>query len=91
MGSIAEIVISFLNLLEAEGKAFRLNVTRLGLALTLVTLVGALLLAGMGLITWAVFLYLRLALSPATAALLDGLIMLLLAGMVAWLTSKLVH
>lgn len=85
MGSLAEILLSFLNLLEAEGRALRGGLARAGLALAVAGLVGALLMTGMGLILWAIYLYLRLGLNAPTAALIDGFITLILAGFISWL------
>lgn len=86
MGSLAEIILSFLSLMEAEGKALRVGIVKAGLSLAFAGLVLMLFATGMGLIVWAIFLYLRAAqLSLPTAALLDGFITLFIAGFVAWL------
>lgn len=86
MGSLAEIILSFLSLVEAEGKALRVGIVKAGLALAFAGLVLVLFATGMGLIVWAIYLYLRAGhLNMPTAALLDGFITLFLAGIVAWL------
>lgn len=89
MGSLADIVISFFNLLEAEGKALRAGIVRLGFALALAGMVGALFMTGLGLIVWAVYLFLRIKADPAVAALLDGLITLAVAGIILWIAKTL--
>lgn len=89
MGSLADIVISFLNLMEAEGKALRTGIMRLAIALALAAVMALLFLTGFGLIVWAIYLFLRIKVDPAVAALLDGLITLVLAGIILWIAKTL--
>ncbi len=48
-----------------------------------------LLLLGLGLCLWAVYLWLALSLGPAGAAVLIGVVSLLLAGGLAWVALRL--
>ena len=84
MGSLANLILTFLDLVEAEGKAFRAGVAKTGLALAFLTLVGLLFVTGFGLIVWAIYLFLRLSLTPAPSALLTGIFTLVIAGVLAW-------
>lgn len=88
MGSLVELIISFLDLAEAEAKAFRGGVMKLGLILVLLSLVCSMLLAGVGLIIWAIYLYLRTGLPPRASALLGGVIVLIITGVLIWVTKR---
>jgi hypothetical protein len=84
VGSLANLILTFLDLLEAEGKAFRAGVAKVGLVVAFLTLVALMFVAGFGLIVWAIYLFLRLSLTPAPSALLTGIFTLILAGVLAW-------
>ncbi len=49
---------------------------------------GVLAAVGSGLCLWAVYLYLERNTSPATAALITGLLALLGAGILAWVVRR---
>lgn len=91
MGSLADIVLSFLNLLEAEGRALRLGVARVALFLVLLGVVAVLVLTGFGLVVWSGYLFLRLKAEPPLAALLDGCATLLIGGIFLWGARKIVR
>ena len=67
MRALAELLIAFLELLEAEARALRSGTFRLGLSLALLGTAGVLLTVGVALIMWALYLYLAMALGPPTA------------------------
>lgn len=62
---------------------------RLGYGLALTALAVVALGVGAGLCLWAVYLYLRAPLGPATARLLTGLLTLLLGGGLTWAARRL--
>lgn len=88
MGSLADLLVTFLDLLEAEGRAFRTGLVKVGVIVALLGLVAILLVAGFGLILWAIYLYLRAGLPAAPAALADGIIAILVAGVLIWLSRS---
>jgi hypothetical protein len=86
---LAELIIALLELLEAEARAFRNGLFRLILSLALLGTAGTLTLGGLGLILWAVYLYLAILLSPPTATLLTGIVTLLVSGGLVWSARRL--
>jgi hypothetical protein len=84
MKALAEIAILFIELLEAEARAFRKGIIRLGIGIVLLAVAGGLLLGAIGLIVWAFYLTLVGVMPPAAAALLSGLIVLIFAGGLLW-------
>jgi hypothetical protein len=86
--ALAELLIAFLELLEAEARALRSGTFRLGLSLALLGTAGTLALAGVSLIMWALYLYLAIILSPPTATLITGIIILLVAGVLVWTARR---
>jgi hypothetical protein len=89
LSSLVDILIALLDLLEAEGRALRRATTRLWWGLAFIVLAEALAAVGIGLCLWAVYQYVVFPLGPATAALLTGLLALLVAGGVVWLVQRL--
>jgi hypothetical protein len=59
------------------------------MSLVIAATAGVLLLAGLGLILWALYLYLAQFLSPPGAALASGLISFLIAGGLLWGIARL--
>lgn len=90
MGALAELVIVLLKLLEGNSRAFRLGLVSLVLSLMLLGVAWALMLGGLGFIMWAFYLYLNSFLSPPFAALICGLVILLVAGVLI-LTTRLLR
>jgi hypothetical protein len=87
--ALAELIIAFLELLEAEARALRSGSFRLGLSLALLGTAGTLALGGVALILWALYLYLAIILSPPTATLITGMVTLLVAGGLVWSARRL--
>jgi len=87
--ALAELLIAFLELLEAEARALPSGAFRLGLRLALLGTAGTLALAGVALIMWALYLYLAIILSPPTATLITGMVTLLVAGALVWSARRL--
>jgi len=87
--ALAELLIAFLELLEAEARALRSGAFRLGLSLALLGTAGTLALASVALIMWALYLYLAIILSPPTATLITGMVTLLVAGALVWSARRL--
>jgi len=78
-------------LLEAEGRALRIAVARLGLGLACIAGATLLVLAGLGLLLWAAYLHLAQSYTPVTAALACGLSLLFLAVLLAWMIRRLIR
>jgi hypothetical protein len=87
--ALAELIIAFLELLEAEARALRSGSFRLGLSLALLGTAGTLALGGVALILRALYLYLAIILSPPTATLITGMVTLLVAGGLVWSARRL--
>jgi len=87
--ALAELLIAFLELLEAEARGLRSGTFRLGLSLALLGTAGTLAVAGVSLIMWALYLYLVIILSPPTATLITGMVTLLVAGVLVWSARRL--
>jgi hypothetical protein len=87
--ALAELIIAFLELLEAEARALRPGSFRLGLSLALLGTAGTLALGGVALILRALYLYLAIILSPPTATLITGMVTLLVAGGLVWSARRL--
>lgn len=83
LSAIADVVIAFFNLLEAEGRVLRRAVMRLGWGLAFIVLAVLLLLAAAVFFLLGVYFYFASTSSPSTAALLVSGIALLLALVVA--------
>jgi protein-S-isoprenylcysteine O-methyltransferase Ste14 len=83
MTSIADFVIAFFNLLEAEGRVLRRSVMRLGWGLAFIVLAMLLLLAAAVFFLLGVYFYFAATSTPSAAALLVSGIALLLALVIA--------
>ena len=84
-------MIALTDLLEAEGRALKRSTVRTGVALAFVAVTAVLLVVGLGLCFWAGYQYLALALGPIKASLICGLVVLALAGGLAWQTRRLLR
>jgi hypothetical protein len=87
--ALVELIIALLELLEAEARAVRSGAFRLGLSVALLGAAGVLFTGGVGLILWALYLYLATSLGQATAALAIGLVALLVTGGLVWSARRL--
>lgn len=91
MGSVTEIVLAFMDLMEAEARALRQGTARLVLSLVILAVVGILLVTGFGFLVWSLYLYLRLVAEAPLSALLAGLLTFVLAGVLLWNAKRLVR
>lgn len=88
MTALGEVVISTVELLEAEARKLRVSVRGLVVSLVLIVVAGVLLLGGLGWLVAAGYLQLRVWFDPAPAAALMGLASLLVAGGGLWLALR---
>lgn len=88
MTSLGEVVISTVELLEAEARKLRTNLRGVVVSLVLIGVAGVLLLGGLGWLVAAGYMQLRVWLDPAPAAALVGLGSILLAGGGLWWARK---
>lgn len=86
LARVVDVFIAALELLEAQAKELRGSMQRLGISLAtilaLACMATVLLLAGAGMMVWALYLSLVQSMSPAAAALWCGLLLWLLTGLV---------
>lgn len=91
MEIFADFIIALLDLAEAEAKAFREGMVRLGLGVALALLAGFAAAAGFGLLVWALYLAIAGAWGQPAAAGIVGSISLIVAGGAAWLAKRTVR
>ncbi len=75
--------------MEAEGRTLRRVVLLTGVQLLVLAGALVLVLAGLGLLLWSAYLGLSVALGPSAAAVVLGLLLFILAGVLTWLTLRL--
>jgi hypothetical protein len=72
-------------LLEAEGRSLRRSIARLGQSLGLLAVCIILATGGVGLLLWALYQSMVVALGSALSALITGLAALFAAGVISWI------
>lgn len=77
-------MIALAELLEAEGRALRQATLRTGIGLACLLIAAVVLLVGLGFCLWAGYQWLSMAMSPIAAKGLIGLLMVAMAGGLAW-------
>ena len=87
---IAEIIISLMELLEAEAALLQENVFRLARAVVLLLIGGLMLIIALGFLLGAVYFILQIWLSPGLAELASSLAALLIGGVCLWRARRLV-
>jgi divalent metal cation (Fe/Co/Zn/Cd) transporter len=88
MTSLATLIVSCCDLIEAEGRSMRLSALRLGVALMLLALAGSMGLAGLGIAVWALYAWLATALNPPAAAAITALFILIITGALMWCARR---
>ena len=91
MKPLAELVIAACDLFEAEGRALRHGVFRLGLALALLVIALVLGVGSVALLVWGLYLHLVTWTSPHAAPVLAGLAALAATGVLLWTAWKTVR
>lgn len=64
---------------------------RTAIAVGCVTAIVVLVVVGVGFCAWAGYQYLVVLLGPVTASLICGLVIISIAGVLAWLTNRLIR
>lgn len=77
--------------MEAEGRALRHSVMQTAVSVACVGAVVLLGLVGLGFFLWAGYQYLVLLEGPIVASLICGLVFILFAVILAWLTKRLIR
>jgi hypothetical protein len=72
-------------LLEAEGRSLRRSIARLGQSLAMLAVCIILATGGVGLLLWALYQSMVVALGSALSALITGLAALFAAGVISWI------
>jgi hypothetical protein len=86
---LAELIISFLDLLEVEGRTLRRWAMRVGVGLALVVVSAVLGLAALGFCLWSAYLYFDTMLGTPMGALATGALTFLIAGGLLWTALRL--
>ncbi len=86
--TLADLVIAFFDLVEAEGRELRRQVGRAGIALGLIAVAALLLLAALVTAGWAVYAWLQPLLGAPLAALGVSALLLAFAGLALWLAAR---
>lgn len=86
--AVTEYLIALLELLQAEGRAVRKRLYDLGVSLILAWVAGVLTLAAMALLIWALYLALVPVVPQSVAALVCGLLLLLVSGGLLWSAGR---
>lgn len=87
---VARLVVSFLELLEAEARALGAGLLDLKIASILAWVAGFLILSGFSLTVAALYLFARQGLSAPGALLLTGVMTLAVSGGLLWSARKIV-
>ena len=87
---ITNIIISLMELFEAEIALWQENLFRLAFAVVLLLVGGLMLLIAAGFLLGAIYLILQIWMSPGLAALLSSLSALLIGGVCLWRAQRLV-
>lgn len=90
MESLANLVVAAADLMEAEGRSLRRQLTRLGTAATLLIVAALLGMFGIGFLLYGLFWLLAEQMSNPAAAACFGLVALGLAGGIAWTARKII-
>lgn len=77
--AIADFVVTFVDLLEAEGRALRRAILRVGWGLVFLIIAGLLVLAAAAFLLTGIYLYCASQFSPPIAALVVSCVAFLLA------------
>jgi protein-S-isoprenylcysteine O-methyltransferase Ste14 len=85
---ISEFIVRLFDLIEAEGRAVRRSIERLGLGLSLTVVAAVLILLGCLLVLTGVWLGLGKEIGEAWASAITGVLMLALAGGVLWWAGR---
>lgn len=85
---MTEYIIALADLLEAEGRLLRHSVMRAGAGLAALAVAALLVFVGLGFCLWAVYQGLLVQVGAVNAALAVGVLMLLLAGLMAWIAIR---
>lgn len=87
MGRLIGLGLALVNLVEAEGRSARRNVSRLAARAAALFALALIFLLGVMFSLWGLFLVLEPQVGPPGAALITGLATMTLSGGAAWLTA----
>lgn len=81
---MADLLIALIELVEAEARDLRRATIQTGFEIALLLFAGLIVAAGMGLLGWALYLYIAAHLGAILAALVVGVIAVLAGGGTLW-------
>lgn len=85
MNSIVELGLALVDYVKAELRLAKVHAGRLALGLLLVAAAGLLFFLAVLLVLWSLYLAFAALVAPPVAALITGMITLLIAGLLLWL------
>jgi uncharacterized membrane protein YqgA involved in biofilm formation len=91
VAQIIELLLSILDVLEAEVRSLRVGVARMVSALLIFAVAGLMLLFALLIVLWAMYLWLETLLLPPAAALLVSLGGLLLSSGLWWWARRMLR
>jgi hypothetical protein len=86
--AIIDLVIAFLNLIEAEARTLRRAVVNLGWGLAFIVIAALLILASAVFFLWGLHQYFAALLSPVASAFIVSLASLALAAVAGWIAYR---
>ena len=89
MDHLATFMVRCVDLIEAEGRSLRASTLKVGLTVTLMIVSATLAVAGVGLALWAMYMWIAAMLGPAAGVAIVAMVILILAGALAWSAHKL--
>jgi uncharacterized membrane protein YcjF (UPF0283 family) len=85
--TLSDLVIALLDLLEAEGRALRSAVLRVGLGLGLLMVAIGMVLVSLAFLLWSAYQFVALWYGPTVAALVMSMLALLIALLILYLVK----
>lgn len=88
MQSLTQLLVALLELVEAEGRAFRAGIGKAAVMIALLLVSALLALGGLGMLVWALFLgFASIPIAYGWAAFWTGIVTLIGAGVLLWLAK----
>ncbi|HKJ70547.1 MAG TPA: hypothetical protein VKA55_02190, partial [Gammaproteobacteria bacterium] len=88
LNSLAELLIAFTDLLEAEARALRRGTVKTASGVALAGLAALSAAVGLGFLLWALFAAMAATVGMAGAAGITGTAGLIVAGVLAWIAGR---
>ncbi len=86
--AIVDLIIAFLDLLEAEARTLRRTVVNFHWGLAFIVIAALLVIVSAGFFLWGLFQYFAALLSPVASAFIVSLVALVLAVIAGWIAYR---